>query len=63
MIHQRFLVNQNVISVSIEDNIRVKCTMTRNEYEIITDETKIRFESATILRFVLGQNSMILSQM
>ena len=63
MIHQRFLINQNVTSVIAENNICVECTIIRSEYGINTDETRMLFEPATIRRFVLGQNNMILSQM
>ena len=63
VIQQRFLINQNVTTISTENNICVECTIIRNNYEIDTAERKMLFEPATILRLVLGPNNMILSQM
>ena len=62
VIHQKFLINQNVTSVSVENNVCVECTIIRNNYEIDSNERKMLFEPATVLRYVLGHHNMILSQ-
>jgi hypothetical protein len=62
VIHQKFLINQNVTTVSIENNVCVECTIIRNNYEIDSNERKMLFEPATVLRYVCGHHNMILSQ-
>ena len=62
IIHQRFMINETVVTVFSQGNVCVECTIIRNEYQILRHEQKILFEPLTIIPYVLNQHNLVVCQ-
>ena len=62
IIHQRFMINETVVTVFSQGNVCVECTIIRNEYQILRHEQKILFEPLIIMPYILNHNNLVVCQ-
>ena len=52
--HQRFMINETVVTVFSQGNVCVECTIIRNDYQILPHEEFFLFDPPTIIPYVLN---------